>query len=238
MKLSIILFILSISASKAFGAGACVYTDTSTSGRLTICVDNVANQNACEHLNGINHKFFPGQTCDALRKANKSNTSVSLDQPLNELLAASDHNEHVMANFTFNGVDEFTQSPFIGAKVFYKGSGLAKISRGEVEGQYNVNVVNIHIKPLSFEPGSTPSGLAHRLEEYFPSLKIPRSEMHGVLIVNNEHEAYLKLDQLREVMVRGKMGTIESIGTSEMSRQSSTFHYYGEGYTLHTLLLE
>jgi hypothetical protein len=237
MKQLLLLSFISFMSVNAFAAGACVYTDISTSARLTICVDNVANKNACEHLNGINHKFFPDKTCDQLRKANQSNTSASVDRPIRQILAIADERGHVNVSFEFNGVDEFTQEPLVGTKIFYKGRGNAKILHGEA-GHYTVKISNIEIRPTSYLLGEVSAELSRTLEESFRDLKILRSQMEGSLVLQGDAAAVLQMQQFREISVRGVSGTIESNGYARLALESNKFDFSADGFTLHPLLIQ
>lgn len=222
-----------------FAQGACVYKTASHSAAPVVCVDNVTNVKVCETKPGIDHRFYPGKTCEELRKANSSSTNVSMSRTLNEVVAIARLKKSAQVSLSFKGVDRFISKDLAGATLAYEGSGVATIKADpERKDLFHVLIENPKVRFTDYTLGDSNPELRGRLLEAAASNpKVVQAGMSGHLVLSLDRQSMtLTLSQSRTLQVGLEKGFVQSVGTSVIKLNQSAFVLLGKGDTIHSVL--
>lgn len=219
--------------------GACVYKTASHSAAPITCVDNVAHVKVCETKPGVDHRFYPGKTCEELRKANSSSTNVSMSRTLNEVIAMARLKKSAKVSLSFKGVDRFINKDLAGATLSYEGSGVAIVTADlERKDLFHVLVENPKIRFTDYNLGdSNPELRSKLLEAAASNPQVVQAGMSGDLVLSLDRQSMiLTLSQSRTIQVGSVKGFVQSVGTAVIKLNQNTLVLLGKGDTIHPVL--
>lgn len=222
-----------------FALGACVYKSASHSAAPVVCVDNIMNAHACDNQPGVGNRFYPGQTCAALKKSNSSSTSVSMSRSLNEVIALARVKKSVQVSLSFKGVDRFTHKDLAGATLAYEGAGVATVTADpERKDIFHVSIENPKVRFTDYNLGDSNPELRGRLMEAAASNpQVVQAGMKGDLVLSLDRQSMsLVMSQSRILQVGSEKGFVQSKGASVIQMNQSAFVLTGKGDTIHTVL--